>query len=120
MKDEMLTADGAGKLFSVLREFLARANSVPCDGFFCVCHCVSAWACQQRRGPPHIKDKLGIEIEIISGRTETFYDFTAIRNRFPSVSCGTFIDMGGGSTEIAVFDADGSGCRKACLSGVSA
>lgn len=105
-KDGMLTADGAGKLFSVLREFLARANSVPCDGFF-------AFATASLRGLSNsgavlrqIKEKLGIEIEIISGKTETFYDFTAIRNRFPQASSGTLIDMGGGSTEIAVFDGD--------------
>ena len=105
-KDGMLTADGEGKLFSVLREFLARANSVPCDGFF-------AFATASLRGLSNsgevlrrIKEKLGIEIEIISGKTETFYDFTAIRNRFPQTLSGTLIDMGGGSTEIAVFDGD--------------
>ncbi|PWL98669.1 MAG: hypothetical protein DBY04_03195 [Clostridiales bacterium] len=107
VKDEMLTADGAGKLFSVLREFLARANSVPCDGFFAFATASLRGLANSEEVLRNIKDKLGIEIEIISGRTETFYDFTAIRNRFPSVSCGTFIDMGGGSTEIAVFDADG-------------
>ena len=28
-----LTADGAGKLSAIIRDYLARANSVPCDKF---------------------------------------------------------------------------------------
>lgn len=106
VKDGELTPDGSGKLFAVLREFLARANSVPCDGFF-------AFATASLRGLSNseailrtVKERLGIGIEIISGETETLYDFTAIRHRFPDAVRGTLLDLGGGSTEIAVFEGD--------------
>ncbi len=103
-KDGALTSDGAGKLFAVLREFLARANSVPCDAF-------SAFATASLRGLSNsakivrdIKAGLGIEIEIISGEMEAGYDHAAIRHRFSETPNGLLIDMGGGSTEIVHFE----------------
>ena len=88
VKDGALTPDGCGKLFAVLREFLARANSVPCDGF-------AAFATASLRGLSNsekiclsIKEKLGIDIEIISGETEAGYDLSAIRYRFPEADKG--------------------------------
>ena len=103
-KNGTLSNDGAGKLFAVLREFLARANSIPCDAF-------SAFATASLRGLSNskrilreIKSGLGIDIEIISGQKEAKYDHTAIRFRFPETKKGVLIDMGGGSTEIVHFE----------------
>ncbi len=105
-KNGALTGDGFGKLFAVLREFLARANSIPCDLF-------SAFATASLRGLSNsekvvrnIKAGLGIEIEIISGETEAHYDHAAIRHRFPETPHGLLIDMGGGSTELVRFEED--------------
>ncbi len=104
VKDGALTGDGQGKLFTVMREFLARANSFPCDKF-------SAFATASLRGLSNsekirrdIKTGLGIEIEIISGETEASYDHAAICSRFPDAQKGVLIDMGGGSTEIVLFE----------------
>ena len=103
-KNGTLSNDGAGKLFAVLREFLARANSIPCDAF-------SAFATASLRGLSNskkilreIKAGLGIDIEIISGEKEAKYDHTAIHFRFPETKKGVLIDMGGGSTEIVHFE----------------
>lgn len=105
-KNGTLSNDGAGKLFAVLREFLARANSIPCDHF-------SAFATASLRGLSNskkilrdVKTGLGIDIEIISGETEAGYDHAAIRHRFPETENGILIDMGGGSTEIVHFEGD--------------
>ena len=103
-KNGTLSNDGAGKLFTVLREFLARANSSPCDAF-------SAFATASLRGLSNskkilkeIKSGLGIDIEIISGEAEARYDHAAIRFHFPETKKGVLIDMGGGSTEIVHFE----------------
>ena len=103
-KNGTLSNDGAGKLFAVLREFLARANSIPCDLF-------SAFATASLRGLSNskkilreVKNGLGIDIEIISGEAEAAYDMAAIRYRFPETERGILIDMGGGSTEIVHFE----------------
>ncbi|MBQ9748714.1 MAG: hypothetical protein IJV98_08015 [Clostridia bacterium] len=105
-KDGALTGDGFGKLFAVLREFLARANSIPCDLF-------SAFATASLRGLSNsdrvvksIRSGLGIDIEIISGEAEAAFDHAAIRYRFPETPRGLLIDMGGGSTEFVCFDKD--------------
>lgn len=103
VKNGALSGDGAGKLFAVLREFLAKANSIPCDRF-------SAFATASLRGLSNsakvlrdVKAGLGIDIEIISGETEAGYDHAAIRYHFPETENGILIDMGGGSTEIVHF-----------------
>jgi exopolyphosphatase/guanosine-5'-triphosphate,3'-diphosphate pyrophosphatase len=103
-----LTADGAGKLSAIIRDYLARANSVPCDKF-------SAFATASLRGLSNadeliesIKRRFGVEIEIISGEEEAAYDFEAIRHRFGAEAFphGTVIDMGGGSTELIRFEGE--------------
>lgn len=104
VKNGALDGDGQGKLFTVMREFLARANSYPCDKF-------SAFATASLRGLSNsekicrdIKTGLGIDVEIISGETEASYDHAAICSRFPDAEKGVLIDMGGGSTEIVLFE----------------
>jgi len=103
-----LSADGAGKLSAIIRDYLARANSVPCDKF-------SAFATASLRGLSNadelmesIKKRFGVEIEIISGEDEAAYDFEAIRYRFGAEAFphGTVIDMGGGSTELIRFSGE--------------
>ena len=65
-----LSPDGEGRLFAVLREYLARANSLPADDFF-------AFATASLRGLSNtdkvldsIKKRLGTEITVISGEEE--------------------------------------------------
>lgn len=106
VRNGAISGDGAGKLFAVLREFLARANSFPCDRF-------SVFATASLRGVSNsakilkdVRNGLGIDIEIISGETEASYDHIAIRDHFPDVKNGVLIDMGGGSTEIVRFEGD--------------
>jgi exopolyphosphatase/guanosine-5'-triphosphate,3'-diphosphate pyrophosphatase len=100
-----LTADGAGKLSAIIRDYLARANSVLCDKF-------SAFATASLRGLSNadeflksVKRRFGVDIEIIGGEQEAEYDFEAIRYRFGEEAFphGTVIDMGGGSTELIRF-----------------
>ncbi len=106
VKDGAVTPDGAGKLSAIIRDYLARANSYPCDKF-------SAFATASLRGLTNadevvasIKERFGVSIEIISGIEEATYDFNAIRSRFGEnvYSEGIVIDMGGGSTELIMFE----------------
>ncbi len=103
-----LSPDGAGKLSAIIRDYLARANSYPCDKF-------SAFATASLRGLSNsaqflssIKRKFGVDIDIISGEDEAAYDFDAIRYRFGSevFPHGVVIDMGGGSTEMIEFEGE--------------
>lgn len=103
---ERLSADGIGKLSAVIRDYLARANSIPCDKF-------SAFATASLRGLSNshdiielIKERFGVDIDIISGEEEATYDFDAIRYRFGKdvFPHGVVVDMGGGSTEMILFE----------------
>ena len=94
--DGRLSSDGEGRLFAVLREYLARANSVPTDAFF-------AFATASLRGLSNtdkvlasIKRRLGIEVAVISGDEEAELDFFATLGRFGSdiASKGITVDMG--------------------------
>lgn len=102
----VLSPDGEGKLFALLREYLARANSVPCDDF-------AAFATASLRGlsnaekiKERIKKRLGIELEIISGEKEASLDYEATLEHMGRAMAqrGIVIDMGGGSTELIAFD----------------
>ena len=105
-KDGALTNDGIGKLFAVLREFLARANSFPCDSFSAFATASLRGLSNSERVVRYIKLGLGIDINIISGEMEASYDHAAIRYRFPETPNGLLIDMGGGSTEIVHFEGE--------------
>ena len=53
-----------------------------------------------------IKERFGVDIDIISGEEEATYDFDAIRYRFGKdvFPHGVVVDMGGGSTEMILFE----------------
>lgn len=104
--DGVLSPDGEGKLFAVLREYLARANSIPADGF-------CAFATASLRGLENsakvvedMRRRLGIDIDVIDGEEEAALDFEATLSHFSGTLAdrGVVIDMGGGSTEIVCFE----------------
>ncbi len=49
-----------------------------------------------------VKEKSGIEIQVISGKTEAYYSFLGAKGS-ASVKGGISVDLGGGSTEILSF-----------------
>ena len=82
VEDGKLDADGEGKLFALLREYLARSNSMPCDVF-------TAFATASLRGISNsdeviarLYDKLGVKISVISGESEAQYDYIATIEHF--------------------------------------
>ena len=103
--DGMLTKDGEGKLFTVLKEFLSIANSIPVDMFVSFATASLRGLSNARDIIERIKRELGIKVEIISGIRESVLDRIAIRERFkvPVITPSCVIDMGGGSTELASF-----------------
>lgn len=101
-----LSADGEGKLFSIVRDYLAKANSYPCDGFAAFATASLRSASNSGDVLEKLRTKLGVEVEIISGEKEAEYDFIATKERFGASLAprGVAIDMGGGSTEFIAFE----------------
>lgn len=101
-----LSADGEGKLFSLLREYLAKANSVPCDNFAAFATASLRSISNSDKVLGKIKARLGIDIEIISGQDEARFDFIATKEHFGArlAPRGVVVDMGGGSTEFIAYE----------------
>lgn len=101
-----LSSDGEGKLFALLREYLARANSIPADDFFAFATASLRGLSNSEKIVETFKRKLGIDIKIISGSEEAALDFDATVAKFSQTlpGRGVMIDMGGGSTEIVCFE----------------
>lgn len=101
-----LSPDGEGKLYSLLREYLAKANSIPCDRFCAFATASLRSVSNSEKVLGRIKEKLGIDIEVISGRDEARFDYIATTEHFGKnlAPRGVVIDMGGGSTEFIAYD----------------
>ena len=106
INDGVLSRDGEGKLLTVMREYLARANAYPCDRF-------TAFATASLRNISNsesvlgrIKRTLGVDIEIISGESEAMYDYVSVKKRFGLTESDRFVicDMGGGSIEFIAYN----------------
>lgn len=108
ISDGAMSADGEGKLYTVMREYLAKANSVPCDRFIAFATASLRGLSTTERTIERIKQGLGVDISIISGEDEARYDYEATCRRFGNAMAdrGIVIDMGGGSTEFIAFDHD--------------
>lgn len=102
--DGRLSGDGAGKLFAVLREFIARAGAALADTVYVFATASLRGLSNAEQVCESIKRRLGIEINVISGEQEAMYDFSAISSRFDTADRGVLIDMGGGSTEVVCFE----------------
>ena len=55
--------------------------------------------------------EIGIEFEIISGEREAYYDYMGVVNTLPVSDC-MIVDIGGGTTEVAVVTAGGVAVSK--------
>lgn len=101
-----LSPDGDGKLFSLLREYLAKANSIPCDKFCAFATASLRSVSNSGKVLGKIRERLGVDVEIISGEDEARYDFIATKEHFGEKLAprGVVIDMGGGSTEFIAYD----------------
>jgi len=101
-----LDADGEGKLFALIREYLAKSNSVPCDVFKAFATASLRSVSNAERVINRIYDKLGVKISVISGEDEAKYDYIATENHFGDTLAprGVVVDMGGGSTEFVAYE----------------
>lgn len=100
--DNKLTNDGRGKLHTILREYLIKANSIPVDYFIVFGTEALRKIDNSKEIIDYIRKNLGLEIKIISGLDEAKYDNYAVLEEFARKLSYPFyvLDMGGGSVEI--------------------
>lgn len=102
-QNNMLTPEGIEKLISILENYseVMKSNGV-------IKKYVFATASLRKidnsdEALTAVKNRLGIDIDIISGDKEAEFGFKAIKSKDITTDNGLFIDVGGGSFEIIYF-----------------
>ena len=100
-----LCPDGKEKTFSTLSAFkdIIQAHNIPSGQVRVIGTAQFRNATDGPEFQAEIKEKLGFEVEIISGEQEANYVAQAINNKYPNAS-GMSADLGGGSLDINVIE----------------
>lgn len=105
VEDECLSYRGIRKLEEVLTDVRETLEHVNVDELH-IFATASLRKVKNRNGVvDYIKDRVGLDIEIIDGKREAYLGFIGIR-QFWNEQSGVCIDIGGGSTEIVFFDGE--------------
>jgi hypothetical protein len=104
MTSGLLLAPGWSQNANVAAALQAKCEKI--NGVFS-CECVLDVDCSESGAMKYtdvktVKEKSGINIEVISGKTEAYYSFLGAKGS-ASVKGGISVDLGGGSTEILSF-----------------
>ncbi len=96
-----LKEEAVSRTINGLRNYLNIAASNGVGKIFCIGTAALRTARNGRDFVASVKDMLGLDIEIISGRDEAYYTYLSIRNdALMKYADMTIVDIGGGSTEI--------------------
>ena len=90
------------RAINVLREFMAIAKSLNARKILCVATSALRDAKNQKQFLLEVKKKLKLNIKIIDGEKEAHFGAVATINLLPKIETFVTIDIGGGSTELAL------------------
>jgi exopolyphosphatase/guanosine-5'-triphosphate,3'-diphosphate pyrophosphatase len=94
------------RTFDALREFLQIAKSFKTTKLLCVATSALRDAPNKKEFLQKVKEKLKLNIKIISGEKEAYFGAIACANLLPKQKNALSIDIGGGSTEFSQIDGD--------------
>lgn len=92
------------RTFDALENFLHISNSFQARKVFCVATSALRDASNKELFTQKVKEKLKLNIKVISGDEEAYYGAIACANLLPIQKEALCIDIGGGSTEFAYID----------------
>jgi len=90
--------------FDALKNFLQISNSFKVQKILCVATSALRDAPNKKEFLQKVKEKLKLNIKVISGEKEAYYGAIACANLLPEQTQALSIDIGGGSTEFAFID----------------
>ena len=119
--DGIFTQAGVDKASRVLKEHLTCAENLNCDETYIFATAVLRNAKNSDEAVLDIEERVGKEVELLSGEDEAKL---GLKGAFygSDVTCGTLIDLGGGSCEITKFNDDdcvSSSLKMGCVSAYS-
>ena len=97
--DNFLKEDAINRVIDALSVFCDKAKEYKCVSIAAVATAALRNAANKDLFLRRVKEKTGIDFEIISGEQEAYYSFLAVRETV-GITDGVIYDTGGGSTEI--------------------
>jgi len=94
------------RTFDALHDFMQISQSFQSRKVFCVATSALRDAPNKQEFLQRVKQKLKLNIKVISGEKEAYFGAIACANLLPQQKNALSIDIGGGSTEFALIDAD--------------
>ncbi len=94
------------RTFDALRDFVQIAQSFQTRKTLCVATSALRDAPNKQEFLKRVREKLKLNIKVISGEKEAYFGAIACANLLPKQKNALSIDIGGGSTELAFIDAD--------------
>jgi len=92
------------RTFDALSDFLKISKSFKTRKLLCVATSALRDAPNKKEFLEKVKDKLQINIKVISGEKEAYFGAIACANLLPEQTNALSIDIGGGSTEFSLID----------------
>ena len=99
-----LQTDPMQRTFDALSDFLKISKSFKTRKLLCVATSALRDAPNKKEFVQKVKEKLQINIKIISGEKEAYFGAIACANLLPEQRNALSIDIGGGSTEFSLID----------------
>ena len=103
IEDGVLTAEGISRLCSVLGRMKTMCDETGCDGFSCFATASLRSIGNQNQVLSEVKKATGIDIRLLSGCEEAYYDYIGLQSCIKDDKAAGF-DLGGGSAQVFYYD----------------
>ncbi|WP_368654351.1 exopolyphosphatase [Ornithinibacillus sp. 4-3] len=100
--DYTLNPSGVDRLIKTLKSFQEVMITYELQDIICVATATIRQAVNQAEIIDQVKKKTGLSIQILSEQEEAYYGYLAVVNS-TSIKDGITVDIGGGSTEVTLF-----------------
>ncbi len=99
--DNFLKEESIDRVLTAIEEFVKKAKEYKCASIAAVATAALRCAANKDLFLSRVKERAGIQFEIISGEQEAFYSYLAVKETV-GITDGVIYDTGGGSTEIVL------------------
>lgn len=100
-RDNFLKEDAMIRVIDKIEDFCNLAREYKCMSIAAIATAALRKAANKKLFIDRVKERTGIEFEVISGEQEAYYSYLAVRETV-GIKDGVIFDTGGGSTEITL------------------
>lgn len=102
--EKKLQPEALKRVKQVLAKFVRRYQGLPNLSVYAIATAAVRQASNQSEFIDLVKQMTGVDVEVLSGQNEAYYDCLGVANALPLRDC-LVVDMGGGSVEFALMEA---------------